>query len=715
MDLEGLQDAQEGPSIFSPSPGFDSWLEANAPLLAETDLPTFLIPALHHKVSNAIYDLGSHVGLAEDDDEPKGCRLSAVALAQMSRESDVFLVDHCWTFADPVEARMQLEAMPALRERIEGLLEMDPLEPNVIADTKMFAARLDEITARLWILAGSYEDETGTKAYFVLDELGTRLVPPVDASVTATFCHAIIIDATSGEAYSIIWPQRDVAEGEVVTCARLPNGRMRLNRLRSSLWGFEVDTQEDDTEVEEEADAMDDGAKTAHPHPEHTKLPVGLIPVPPSPAPSSEHHLRVHHTSSLCARFISLGYTSPSIATLFGAPVGYGVTAESLCNPVTRGETDAKLAALANPSNIELVTLARFFLVGSPLPRSLLGRALTPELLAFCEDQNMLFSRDDPATDPLYYPLIQFHPVSLPPPTLPVPTSPIPPTNLVLATDFPHTTSLSLGAAFDPVMHLGVDSLALVGSLASSLLSSLISLTQRASSTVHPLSILDLCTGSGVQGIAAAALLRSIAISAGHAGSQQPETTLVDINPRACRFASFNSALNGTHAAVMVGTLYEPLGTGKMFDLVLANPPYIPNPGKVAKLEAYGDGGEGGEEVMAAVFSGFGRRLAEGGVTGVVGNLVNPSEYSSKVHRWVGKDLGLRGTLKYGRVWGVEEYAKLIVGVEAPEYARALRLSGVKGVANGVFIGMREGGEVDVAVEKGADQLWYELNLVATT
>ncbi len=78
------------------------------------------------------------------------------------------------------------------------------------------------------------------------------------------------------------------------------------------------------------------------------------------------------------------------------------------------------------------------------------------------------------------------------------------------------------------------------------------------------LSILDLCTGSGCIGLALA-----------HAF---PHFTIigVDIRSEAIALARENAHLLGiTNCMFLEGSLYDPLLPGKVFDIVVANPPYI--------------------------------------------------------------------------------------------------------------------------------------------
>ncbi len=76
--------------------------------------------------------------------------------------------------------------------------------------------------------------------------------------------------------------------------------------------------------------------------------------------------------------------------------------------------------------------------------------------------------------------------------------------------------------------------------------------------------VLDLCTGTGVQALSAAA----------HAS----EVVGVDVNPRAVRFARANARMNGIDNATFVeGDLFGPVA-GRRFDLVIANPPFVAAP-----------------------------------------------------------------------------------------------------------------------------------------
>jgi release factor glutamine methyltransferase len=75
---------------------------------------------------------------------------------------------------------------------------------------------------------------------------------------------------------------------------------------------------------------------------------------------------------------------------------------------------------------------------------------------------------------------------------------------------------------------------------------------------------LDLCSGSGA--VAVAAALR---------GARS--VTAVDVHRRSAWTARLNARINGVRVQALHGDLFEPVA-GRRFDLITANPPYVPAP-----------------------------------------------------------------------------------------------------------------------------------------
>jgi len=180
---------------------------------------------------------------------------------------------------------------------------------------------------------------------------------------------------------------------------------------------------------------------------------------------------------------------------------------------------------------------------------------------------------------------------------------------------------------------------------------------------------LDLCTGSGIQGIVA---LRHYATTA----------VLVDVNPRAVKFARFNVILNGMHkrAEVRYGDLFKVLNSDESFDLITANPPFIPSPdlsknevqgqstyvvpnpnqdidGKRA-LPFYGDGGNDGEVVIRRIVHEGGHVLRQGGRLAMVADICDACFYAEKIQQWAGTWGNAKAFVYFGREVSREKYAR---------------------------------------------------------
>jgi hypothetical protein len=88
-----------------------------------------------------------------------------------------------------------------------------------------------------------------------------------------------------------------------------------------------------------------------------------------------------------------------------------------------------------------------------------------------------------------------------------------------------------------------------------------------------------------------------------------------ELNAEAVAVAKFNMALNGVSqiADMRCGSLYEPVD-GERFDLVIANPPFLPVPEQLQHpLAMCGNGGEDGFSVLGELLAGLPDHLVPGG------------------------------------------------------------------------------------------------------
>lgn len=114
--------------------------------------------------------------------------------------------------------------------------------------------------------------------------------------------------------------------------------------------------------------------------------------------------------------------------------------------------------------------------------------------------------------------------------------------------------------------------------------------------------VLDVGTGSG-----------ALALAAARAGATA--VTAVDLSLRSVTAARLNSRLHGARVRVRRGDLFAPVA-GERFDLVVANPPYVPS--ATARLPRHRmgrcwDGGPDGRAVVDRICREAPGVLAEGG------------------------------------------------------------------------------------------------------
>ena len=112
---------------------------------------------------------------------------------------------------------------------------------------------------------------------------------------------------------------------------------------------------------------------------------------------------------------------------------------------------------------------------------------------------------------------------------------------------------------------------------------------------------LDLCSGSGA--VAVAAALRGVR-----------SVTAVDVHRRSAWTARMNARLNGVRVRGLHGDLFEPV-RGRRFDLITANPPYVPAPPDIGPERgdrAWNAGGDG-RAVIDRIIAGLPTHLTPGG------------------------------------------------------------------------------------------------------
>lgn len=113
--------------------------------------------------------------------------------------------------------------------------------------------------------------------------------------------------------------------------------------------------------------------------------------------------------------------------------------------------------------------------------------------------------------------------------------------------------------------------------------------------------VLDLCAGSGIQGLNLA--IRSASVTA------------VELNDIACSSAMLNSYMNGFDSSkysVLKGDLYSAVDKDSQFDCIISNPPYVPTPNDIL-FPMCGDGGEDGMDIARKIIDGYRNHLSADG------------------------------------------------------------------------------------------------------
>jgi release factor glutamine methyltransferase len=175
--------------------------------------------------------------------------------------------------------------------------------------------------------------------------------------------------------------------------------------------------------------------------------------------------------------------------------------------------------------------------------------------------------------------------------------------------------------------------------------------------------VLDLCTGSGV-----------LAVTAGRTGARS--VTAVDVSRLAVLAARLNGRLNGLRIDARRGDLYAPV-TGERFDLIVANPPYIPAADD--RLPSRGpdralDAGRDGRLFVDRVIDGAREHLRPGGVLLLVHSSFNGIDRSLARLREAGLEADLAasrrgplGPVVTGRAALLEERGLLAPGQREEE------------------------------------------------
>lgn len=166
---------------------------------------------------------------------------------------------------------------------------------------------------------------------------------------------------------------------------------------------------------------------------------------------------------------------------------------------------------------------------------------------------------------------------------------------------------------------------------------------------------LDLGTGCGIQAL--------------HAARHSDHVVATDISGRALAFARFNAALAGLDPRALElrsGSMLEPV-LDERFDLVVSNPPFVITPRRAAGSSAdpdvplyqYRDGGRTGDAIVQELVESVGGVLAEGGVAQLLGNweVRRGERWDERIGAWLDAS-GLDGWVVQRELQDPAQYAE---------------------------------------------------------
>ncbi|XVE53987.1 hypothetical protein DITRI_Ditri03aG0046700 [Diplodiscus trichospermus] len=148
---------------------YEDFVKVHGLLLAASGLPQSLHFKLFEKLTSETFDGGAHFEIEPCEDGRQ--RRLLLTSDTMTKESDVFLIDHAWTFRLP-DAYKQLQEVPGLAERMAALMCVDVdddagLEETVENGWKMTVEEVLESEIR-----NAKENGDGVVRWLELEELG---------------------------------------------------------------------------------------------------------------------------------------------------------------------------------------------------------------------------------------------------------------------------------------------------------------------------------------------------------------------------------------------------------------------------------------------------------------------------------------------------------------------------------------------------------------
>ncbi|XP_068163377.1 tubulin--tyrosine ligase-like protein 12 [Antennarius striatus] len=212
-----------------PDEEFRVFVSLNGGALRAAGVPGVCWRSLQRKIRDQIYDAGEVFGVMrleqrEEEEEDEGdedggghratsCQVVVTRGSGLSAAdpNSVFLVDHAWTYRVD-HARAQLSQVPGLLPRMAALMGVDfhgeAPDPHTV----------ELVMERMWKHNQTYHCSQGSaeekvSVWYIMDEFGSQVQHSDQPS-----CGLAPFYYNEGKlAYSVLWPLRDLQEGDEVT------------------------------------------------------------------------------------------------------------------------------------------------------------------------------------------------------------------------------------------------------------------------------------------------------------------------------------------------------------------------------------------------------------------------------------------------------------------------------------------------------------------
>ncbi|CAI9100721.1 OLC1v1037881C1 [Oldenlandia corymbosa var. corymbosa] len=150
---------------------YEDFLKVHGILLAASGIPSSLHRTLFEKLSNDTFDSGDYFQIEPAEDVDGRQRRLVFTSDSMEKDSNLFLVDHAWTFRLS-DAYKQLKEVPGLAERMASLMcvDIDLNEEDEDLDENETKLSAEEIVEKE--LCEIKEGRIDTLRWLELDELG---------------------------------------------------------------------------------------------------------------------------------------------------------------------------------------------------------------------------------------------------------------------------------------------------------------------------------------------------------------------------------------------------------------------------------------------------------------------------------------------------------------------------------------------------------------